>query len=55
MNMLKTFLLIIGLLCFVAAMFGVLGPSIEPDSPPKRRVNLIAAGLACWIATEIIP
>lgn len=37
-------LLIIGFVCFVIAAIGV----------PVGRVNLIAAGLACWILTAII-
>jgi hypothetical protein len=37
-------LLILGLACFVAEAVGV--PS---------RVDLVAAGLACWILTALLP
>lgn len=37
-------LLIIGAVCFGLATFGV-----------ASRINLIAAGLLCWILTQLIP
>jgi hypothetical protein len=37
-------LLIIGFVLFVLAAIGV----------PSSRVNLVAAGLACWILTAIV-
>lgn len=42
--MLTTILYVAGLILFLLATFGV------PSSP---RFNLVAAGLACWIATHI--
>lgn len=41
--MLTFILLLLGFVCFVLAAFGV--PS---------RINLIAAGLACWILVPLI-
>lgn len=38
-----TFLLLLGLVCFLLAI-----------PPWIARVNLVAAGLACWILTEIL-
>jgi len=37
-------LLIVGFILFVLAAIGV----------PSSRVNLVAAGLACWILTAIV-
>lgn len=37
-------LLILGLACFVAETVGV-----------AARVNLVAAGLACWILAALLP
>lgn len=45
MTLLILILLIVGLVCFIIA-------AINRWSP---QVNLIALGLACWIATAIIP
>lgn len=42
--MLTTLLLLIAFICFVLAAFGV-----------ASRVNLIAAGLAAWVATHLLP
>jgi hypothetical protein len=43
MALLVLVLLILGLVAFLAATFNVVS-----------RINLIAAGLACWIATAVI-
>lgn len=37
-------LIVIGLICFAAAAFGV----------SAGRVNLVAAGLFCWLLTNLI-
>jgi len=37
-------LLILALVCFLAASFNVSSP----------RINLVAAGLACWVLTLLI-
>lgn len=42
--MLVTLLLLAALIMFLLAAFGVGG-----------RINLIALGLACWVATQILP
>ena len=42
--MVTVLLLILALVCFILAAFGV-GVS---------RLNLVAAGLACWVATVLI-
>lgn len=39
-------LLFVGLVCFIIAAVDRWAPS---------RVNLIALGLACWIATVLLP
>ncbi len=44
MGLLVLILLIIGAVCFGLAAFGVA----------VTRVNLVAAGLLCWIVTAII-
>jgi hypothetical protein len=41
--MIDTILLIAALICFIAAAIGV-----------NARVNLVAVGLACWVATALI-
>jgi hypothetical protein len=40
----KTALLIVALVCFILGAVGVASP----------RVNLVAAGLACWVAAILI-
>ncbi len=42
--MITLILLIAALICFIVAAIGV-----------SSRVNLVAAGLACWVATLILP
>jgi len=44
MSLLILLLLIVGFVCFVLATFSV----------PVPRVNLVAAGLACWLLTVLI-
>ncbi len=44
MNVLIVVLLVLGFICFAAATGGM-----------PARFNLVAAGLACWILTEMIP
>ena len=41
---LSVVLLIVALVCFILAAFGALA----------TRVNLVAAGLACWVLAEIL-
>lgn len=41
--MLATFLLVVALVLFVVAAFGV-----------AARFNLVAAGLAAWVAAELV-
>ena len=41
--MIDTVLLVAALICFIAAAIGV-----------SARVNLVAVGLACWVATSLI-
>lgn len=41
--MLDTILLVVAIVCFVAATIGV-----------NARLNLTAAGLACWAATGLV-
>ena len=41
--MIDTALLIIALVCFIAAALGI-----------NARVNLVAVGLACWVLTSLI-
>jgi len=41
--MLDTVLIVAALVCFVLAAFGVSG----------GRINLVAAGLACWVAASL--
>ena len=41
--MIDTVLLVAALICFIAAAIGV-----------SARVNLVAVGLACWVATPLI-
>ncbi|WP_158088819.1 hypothetical protein [Thermoactinospora rubra] len=43
MRIITLILLIAGLVCFGLATLGVGG-----------RINLVAAGLACWITTDLI-
>lgn len=45
MEILVLILLILGLVCFLLAAFGVAAP---------RRVDLVALGLAAWITTVIV-
>lgn len=42
--MIHTVLLVAALICFILAAIGV----------SHERVNLVAAGLACWVATLLI-
>jgi hypothetical protein len=42
--MLSFLLLLAGFVCFLLAALGV----------PVQRVNLVAAGLACWVLTQVI-
>lgn len=44
MELLIVLLLLAGAACFALAAFGVVA-----------RVNLVAAGLLCWILTVLIP
>lgn len=44
MGLLIVLLLLAGAICFALAAFGV-----------AARVNLVAAGLLCWILTVLIP
>lgn len=41
--MIDTVLLVIALVCFIAAALGI-----------SARVNLVAVGLACWVLTALI-
>lgn len=45
MSAITLFLMIAALVFFVLAEFGT----------PSGRFNLVAAGLACWILTELLP
>jgi len=45
MNLIIILLLVAGLVCFIIAAANKFG----------AKVNLIALGLACWIATLILP
>lgn len=42
--MLTILLLLIAFVCFLLAAFGV-----------ASRINLMAAGLAAWVATQLLP
>ncbi len=42
--MIETILLVAAFILFVLAAFGVGG-----------RINLVAAGLACWVLAELLP
>lgn len=42
---LKTALLLVAVVLFIAAALGV----------PSSRLNLVAAGLACWAAIGLMP
>jgi hypothetical protein len=45
MNYLQLFLLIAALVLFILGAIGV----------PSSRFNLVSAGLACWVATLLLP
>lgn len=45
MDTLIIIFLVVSLVCFVIAAIGVWAP----------RVNLVALGLAFWVATELLP
>lgn len=42
--MLETILLVVALVCFLLAAFGI-----------AARVNLLALGLSAWVLAELIP
>jgi len=52
MNAIRLILLVLAFLLFMLSTFGIGG---APEIGTPRRVNLLCAGLACWVLAELIP